>query len=132
MPDIPRRRLIDRFGAAPTFIAEGSTIAGNLETTGPLVVCGTVRGDAIVAGPVRLAATAVWTGDIRAQAAVIAGHVTGRISIEDRLEISASARIEGDLTARTIAIARGAIIDGAVNVTGDQAPVSFEERRREP
>lgn len=131
MPETPRRRLIDQFGSSPTFIAEGSTVSGDLETTGPLIVCGTVRGNAAVAGPVRLAATAVWTGGIRARAAVIAGRVTGRVSIEDRLEIGASARIEGDLTARTIAIARGAVIDGQVNVTGNEPAVSFEDRRRE-
>lgn len=131
MPENPKRRLIDQFGASPTFIAEGSTVVGDLETTGPLVVCGTVRGNAVVSGPVRIAATAVWKGDIRAQAAVIAGHVVGRISIEERLEIGASARIEGDLAAHTIAIARGAVIDGQVNVTGGQPAATFEEKRRE-
>ena len=41
----PRRRLIDQIGASPTFVAEGCRLTGDLETTGSLVVCGTIRGD---------------------------------------------------------------------------------------
>ena len=44
MNDLQKRRLIDSIGDSPTFVAEGVRLTGDLETPGPLVVCGAVRG----------------------------------------------------------------------------------------
>ena len=42
MADLPKRRLLDQFGASPTFIAEGCRMQGDLETRGALVLSGTL------------------------------------------------------------------------------------------
>jgi cytoskeletal protein CcmA (bactofilin family) len=124
-----KRRLIDQIGESPTFIAEGSSLTGDLETSGPLVMCGTVRGDGRVGGALSMAETAEWQGEIHAVAAVIAGKVSGRLVVEDKLEVGATAVIHADIVARIIAVAKGAIIDGAVTVTSGQPVVQFEEKR---
>ena len=124
-----KRRLLDQVGESPTFVTEGSRITGDLETTGPLVVCGVVRGDGRVGGTLHMAATSQWQGEIHAQAAVIAGRVTGKLVIEDRLEIGATAVIRADIVARTVAIAKGAVIEGAVTVTSGSPILKFEEKR---
>jgi cytoskeletal protein CcmA (bactofilin family) len=129
MAETLKRRLIDQIGDSPTFVAEGSRVSGDLETAGPLVVCGTVRGDGRVGGALRMAATAEWEGEIHARAAVIAGKVTGRLVVEDKLEVGTTAIIHADIVARVIAVARGAVIDGAVTVTSGQPVLQFEERR---
>jgi cytoskeletal protein CcmA (bactofilin family) len=124
-----KRRLIDQIGGSPTFIAEGSRLSGDLETAGPLVVCGTVRGDGRVGGMLRMAVTAQWEGEIHAHAAVIAGKITGKLVVEDKLEVGATAVIRADIVARSIAVAKGAVIDGAVTVTSGQPVLQFEEKR---
>jgi cytoskeletal protein CcmA (bactofilin family) len=124
-----KRRLIDQIGESPTFIAEGSSLTGDLETSGPLVMCGAVRGDGRVGGALSMAETAEWQGEIHAVAAVIAGKVSGRLVVEDKLEVGATAVIHADIVARIIAVAKGAIIDGAVTVTSGQPVVQFEEKR---
>jgi cytoskeletal protein CcmA (bactofilin family) len=129
MAETLKRRLIDQIGDSPTFVAEGSRVSGDLETSGPLVVCGTVRGDGRVGGALRMAATAEWEGEIHARAAVIAGKVTGRLVVEDKLEVGMTAVIRADIVARVIAVARGAVIDGAVTITSGQPVVQFEEKR---
>jgi cytoskeletal protein CcmA (bactofilin family) len=129
MADPLKRRLIDQIGDSPTFVAEGSRITGDLETAGPLVVCGSVAGDGRVAGALHMAVTAQWHGEIHAQAAVVAGRVTGRLVVEDKLEVAATAVIRADIVARTIAIAKGAVIEGTVTVTSGQPVVQFEEKR---
>ena len=131
MAETLKRRLIDQIGDSPTFVAEGSRVSGDLETTGPLVVCGSVRGDGRVGGALRMAVTAEWEGEIHAQAAVIAGKVTGRLVVEDKLEVGTTAVIRADIVARVIAVARGAVIDGAVTVTSGQPVLQFEEKRAE-
>ena len=125
----PKRRLLDQLGGSPTFVAEGCRLTGDVETPGPLVVCGSVRGDGQVAGMLNMAANSEWHGEIRAQRAVIAGTVVGTLSIEDKLEIGASAVVRARVSARTIAIAKGAVVDGEVTVTSGQPVVSFQEKR---
>lgn len=128
--DTQRRRMLDQLGDSPTFVAPGSRVAGDLETFGPLVVCGSVRGDGRVGGALSMAAGSEWHGEVHAQAAVIAGRLTGRLVVEEKLEVGATAVIQADVVARTIAIARGAVIEGAVTVTSGQPVLRFEERRR--
>ncbi len=129
MSDIPKRRLLDRIGPSPTFIAEGATLIGDLETQGPLVVSGKIRGNGKVQGPLSLASSANWDGDVHAHSAVIAGRITGRLTIDQKLEIGATAVIKGHVTAKTLAIANGAVIDGEVTVTSGTPVVKFEEKR---
>src|ERR1700730_11277619 len=129
MSDAPKRRLIDQLGVSPTFVAEGCRFTGDVETTGPLVVCGTIRGDGKVGGPPSMAAKAQWEGEIHAQAAVVAGRISGKLVIEQKLEVGATAVIQADIVARSIAIAKGAVIDGEVTVTSGQPVVRFEEKR---
>jgi cytoskeletal protein CcmA (bactofilin family) len=130
MSDAPKRRLIDQLGVSPTFITEGSRFTGDVETTGPLVVCGTIRGDGKVGGALSMASKADWEGEIHAQAAVIAGRVTGKLVIENKLEVGASAVIRADIVAGSIAVAKGAVIVGEVTITSGQPIVRFEEKRR--
>jgi cytoskeletal protein CcmA (bactofilin family) len=61
--------------------------------------------------------------------AVLAGKVTGKIVIEDKLEVSSSAVIDGEIVAKVLAIANGARIEGAVTVTSGKAIVKFDEKR---
>jgi cytoskeletal protein CcmA (bactofilin family) len=124
-----KRRFIDQIGDSPTFVSEGSRLTGDLETSGALVMCGAVRGDGRVGGALSMAVTAEWQGEIHALAAVIAGKVSGRLVVEDKLEVGATAVIHADIVARTLAVARGAIIDGVVTVTSGEPVVQFEEKR---
>ena len=129
MNDPLKRRLIDQIGDAPTFVAEGSRLTGDLETGGPLVVCGAIRGDGRIGGILRMSVTADWHGEIHAGAAVIAGRITGKLVVENKLEVGASAVIHADIVARSIAVAKGAVIDGAVTVTSGEPVVQFVEKR---
>ena len=76
-----------------------------------------------------MAVTARWEGEIHARAAVIAGKVIGKLVVAEKLEVGTSAVIHADVVARSIAVAKGAIIDGAVTVTSGQPIVQFEEKR---
>jgi cytoskeletal protein CcmA (bactofilin family) len=124
-----KRRLLDKLGEAPSFITEGSRVTGDVETTGSLVVCGTIRGDGQVAGALQMTVSAQWFGEVHARSAVIAGRLTGKLVIEEKVEIGASAVIRADVVAKRIAIARGAVIDGTVTVTSGEPVLHFDERR---
>jgi cytoskeletal protein CcmA (bactofilin family) len=130
MSEKDRRRLRDEIGSSPAFLSDGSRITGDLETEGPLVLCGTVRGDGRIGGALRMSADAVWEGEIHAQHGIIAGRIVGKLVIAEKLEIGATAVIQADVEARSIAIAKGAVIQGAVTVTSCEAVLQFEEKRK--
>lgn len=130
MSETPKRRLLDRLGASPTFITASCHFTGDVETDGPLLLCGSIRGDGHVGGMLSLTADAHWEGEVHAAAAVISGRITGRLVIDGKLEIGASAVIHADIVAHAVAIARGAVVDGDMTVTGGQPVVHFDEKRR--
>lgn len=131
MTDTPRRRATDRASSSPTFIGTGTTLTGNLVCEGDLIVGGAVIGDSIVQGAFTLSEGGRWEGRLQVKHAVIAGVWHGEITATEKLEIRKTARIRGAVTARSIAVAKGAVIEGEMSVTSDAPIVSYEEKRRE-
>jgi cytoskeletal protein CcmA (bactofilin family) len=129
-----KRRFLERtlgVSATPTFIGAESVFVGNIRGTGQFVVSGEVHGDGELAGDLNLSVTGRWHGNINAHQAVVAGQIVGALNVVDKLEIGYTAVIRGSVSARTIAIAKGAIVDGEIKVTSGAPIVQFEERREE-
>ena len=124
-----RRRFFDLNSAPPTVIGAESVFVGNIRGAGQFVVSGEVHGDGEIEGGLNLAVTGVWNGYIQAHHAIIAGKITGGLAVRDQLEIGYTAVIRGRVTARTVAIARGAIIEGDIEVTSGEPVLEFEEKR---
>ena len=129
----PKRRFFDfDLGLpTPTVIGADSVVVGDIRGTGQFVVTGEVHGDGEIAGSLNLAVTGVWHGHIQAERAIIAGKITGGLKVQGKLEIGYTAVIRGKVSASTIAIAKGAIIDGEIEVTSDAPLQEFEEKRGE-
>jgi cytoskeletal protein CcmA (bactofilin family) len=124
-----KRRFLDIGSTTPTFIGANSVFVGNIRGTGQFVVSGEVHGDGELEGALNLSASGSWHGQIQAQQAIVAGKIMGGLSVKDKLEIGYTAVIRGRVTARTVAIAKGAIVDGEIEVTSDLPVVEFEEKR---
>jgi cytoskeletal protein CcmA (bactofilin family) len=124
-----KRRFLESASATATFIGADTVFVGNIRGTGPFVVSGEIHGDGELSGGLNLSASGRWLGHIEAQQAVIAGEIVGSLRVAGKLEIGYTAVIRGKVSARTIAIARGAIVDGEIEVTSDAAVVRFEEKR---
>ena len=58
MSEEPKRRLVDRLGMSPTVIAENTTVVGDIETRGPLMVSGNVKGNGNIGGTLSVGKTA--------------------------------------------------------------------------
>jgi cytoskeletal protein CcmA (bactofilin family) len=124
-----KRRLFEAVSVTPTFFGAESVFIGNIRGAGHFVVSGEVHGDGELQGGLNLSVTGSWTGFIQAQQAIVAGKITGGLIVKDKLEIGYTAVIRGKVSARTIAIARGAIVDGEIEVTSDSPLLQFEEKR---
>ena len=129
MNDKPNRRILDRPTGTLSLLAAGARVVGDIETPGGLMLGGHVRGDGNIGGELSVSEQAHWEGDVHAHSAVVAGRITGCIVVRKKIEIAASAIIRGRVVACSIAMARGATIDGEITVTGEQPILEFEERR---
>ncbi|HEX4152685.1 MAG TPA: polymer-forming cytoskeletal protein [Steroidobacteraceae bacterium] len=126
-----KRRFFDLHSAAPTVIGTGSVIVGDVRSDGDCVLSGEVHGDGDLGGGLHIAVGGVWNGYIHAQEAVVAGKITGGLVVRGKLEIGYSAVIRGSVSARTIAIAKGAIVDGDLEITSGTPVQNFEEKRKD-
>ena len=124
-----KRRFLDSSSASPTFIGVNSVFVGDIRGSGQFVVSGEVHGDGELDGALNLSVTGKWHGQVRAQQAIIAGTILGGLIVQDKLEIGYTAVIRGRVSARTVAIAKGAIVDGEIEVTSETPVIQFEEKR---
>ena len=124
-----KRRFFEGNSATPTFIGAECVIVGNIRGPGHFVVSGEVHGDGELEGALNLSASGSWHGHVRAQQAIVAGTILGGLIVKGKLEIGYTAVIRGKVSARTVAIAKGAIVDGEIEVTSDAPVMQFEEKR---
>jgi cytoskeletal protein CcmA (bactofilin family) len=129
MSEAPHRRLTDRRGGPPTMIGTGVVFRGDLIAPGSVVLSGNIRGDGDIGGTLSIARGAQWEGNVRASNALVAGTLVGNIEVTGALEVGSAAVIRGSIVASSLALARGAVIEGDIRVTSGQAVIHFEEKR---
>ena len=92
-------------------------ISGNLKTTGDLQIEGMVDGD-IRAHLLTVGEGATVKGEIVADDVVVNGRVVGRVR-GLKVRLTSTARVEGDIIHKTIAIESGAHFEGSVQRQDD-------------
>lgn len=93
-------------------IPSGMTLRGKIEGTEELTVAGTVDGEIHLRGTLHLLESGRLCGQISVWEAHIAGRTEGIVMASDRAEIASTARIEGEVRARRLMIAEGALVNG--------------------
>jgi cytoskeletal protein CcmA (bactofilin family) len=97
---------------APSILSSDLTIKGNLKTSGDIQVEGQVEGD-IRAHLLTVGEGATIKGEVMADDVVVNGRVVGRVR-GLKVRLTATARVEGDIIHKTIAIESGAHFEGSV------------------
>lgn len=114
-----------------TTIGEQSRFEGELSGKDHYWVSGTVVGKSDLDGILLVDETGLWQGNIASQIVIVAGTVEGNIKAGEKIEITQSGRVKGNLAAPAIAMAEGATFDG--KVTMKEASVTrYRERRGVP
>lgn len=97
---------------APSILSSDLTVSGNLQTEGDIQIEGTIEGD-IRAHQLIVGESATIRGEIVAEEVVVHGRVVGRVR-GLKVRLTATARVEGDIIHKTIAIESGAHFEGSV------------------
>ncbi len=117
------------------------SVVGILRFTDDLLVDGSVVGEITSDGELTVGSNAtIQAGEqtkvaVRTRSAIIHGHVTGDVVVTDRVELSATAELVGDVTASKISIQEGAVFIGHCMVgvaTGNAAPASATVMPKKP
>jgi cytoskeletal protein CcmA (bactofilin family) len=97
----------------PSIISTGLAVKGNLSTDGELQIDGSVEGD-IVAGKLIIGEHAKVKGEVTAETVIVRGELSGCIRARV-VELSPTARVQGDVWHESLAIEAGANVDGTLN-----------------
>jgi cytoskeletal protein CcmA (bactofilin family) len=114
----PGRPLDDAAPAVRTVIAHGTHVRGDVSSTGPVEIRGTLEGDIRTAAHCIVREGARVLGNIEATALLVAGEVEAGLLRADKVEVRASAKVLATIRARVVAIADGAEFEGQVETEG--------------
>ncbi len=101
----------------PSILSSDLTIKGHLKTSGDIQVEGTVEGD-IEAHLLTIGENATVKGEVVGDDVVVTGRVIGRVR-GLKVRLTSTARVEGDIVHKTIAIESGAHFEGSVQRNDD-------------
>ncbi len=105
-------------GQHPTdsLLAAGLRVEGEVQTDGVVRIEGTVLGTVRAQRQVLVAKGGTVEGDIHTREAILGGAVRGAVVAEERVEILASAAIQGTITTPRLLVHEGAGVDGHVRM----------------
>jgi cytoskeletal protein CcmA (bactofilin family) len=100
-------------------IGPSITITGDITADEPLTIAGHVDGTISVTGhAVTIDDSGHVNADLRAEAVIVGGHVTGSLAATSRIVIRENAVIDGSLSAPVLSVVEGALLSGRVDVAG--------------
>jgi len=104
-----------------TFIGPNITVEGTVSGSEPMVVEGTVRGQINIAADLLIGTKARVEATVHARNVTVEGKLNGDISADDRVELVATATVDGNIKAPKIIVAEGAKFRGSVDM-GSRVP----------
>lgn len=99
-----------------TLIGKDSELAGDFSVQGSARVDGKVNGNVTVTGTLIVGASGSISGDVSAKSVVIGGEVLGDVEAPEKTELTATAKVLGDISTSVIVVDEKAIIQGKIDM----------------
>lgn len=112
----PRPSTPPAASSAPTHIASGIRVVGQITGDAELVIDGQVDGEIDLDSRVVVGASGRVEGEIQARAIEVGGKVQGNVRGRERVEVLATGGLEGDVVSPRVVIAEGAFFKGKVEM----------------
>jgi len=128
------RRFTDQPQAHVTLIGPDTLVRGDVRSNGPVEIRGTLEGDCQTAARCIVHEGGRVLGNIDAAALIVAGRVEAGVLVADKIELRATASVQGVIRARVLAIEDGALYEGSIEGTATPGSPSLvrDRRGREP
>jgi cytoskeletal protein CcmA (bactofilin family) len=108
-----------RRGDAVASIGKSIVFKGELTGSEDLEVDGKMEGDIKLPDHVlTIGPNGEVKASVDAKCVQVIGHITGNVTATERVEVQASGIVEGDISAPKLLIQEGAVVNGAIQMTG--------------
>ncbi len=107
---------MDNTNGSNNIIGEGTSLKGNLKTSGNVRLEGDVIGDISSSSKVACGETSFVDGNVTAENAELAGKVSGKVTVKELLILKSTAKIDGDISTNNLIIESGANFNGACSM----------------
>jgi len=104
-----------------TVLSQDIDFSGTLSFEDPFLIRGKVSGDIDAKGLLVVDEEAVVNASIRTSRVVIRGLVKGDVIASEKVEISSTGRLDGDVTTPQISMENGCMFSGRCTMTGESA-----------
>ncbi len=127
------RRFTDSSNGNSTVIGQGIHVKGEITGPASIEVWGSLEGKAGTEGLLWVREGGAVDGEIAATNVVVEGDVQGSIHAKEKVELRSTCKVQGDLDARTVAIAEGSFFEGQIQMSGGKGGPGgrqgFKEKR---
>jgi cytoskeletal protein CcmA (bactofilin family) len=116
-----RQRNTPASSSTVTLVARTSHVEGEIKGAGEVHIEGTVKGKLDCSSSVLVAEGGKVEAEVKAETITIAGKLKGDAIASQKIELTPTAEVEGDITAPRILIREGATFEGQVFMTGKKS-----------
>lgn len=102
----------------PNHINSDTVIEGSIKAAGNLRIDGTLKGTLECKGRVVLGAKGIIEGEIICENAEIEGSLEANITVSELLSLKSTAKVQGDILTKKLAIEPGATFSGSCSMGG--------------
>lgn len=117
-----KRQQRTSFKSTDSLIGHGGTLEGKVNCDTNLRIEGTFSGEIICSGMVTVGEEGTVHASIRAEEIVIAGKVYGDVTAERRLIMTGTGQLHGNISAGTLSIMEGSLLNGSIYMQEQPAP----------
>ncbi|MCR5496296.1 MAG: polymer-forming cytoskeletal protein [Paludibacteraceae bacterium] len=109
-------------GTEHNTLAYGTKVVGDIQAENDFRLDGSVEGTIVCKGKIIVGTKGVMSGTMTCANADIMGSVKGKMIISDTLSLKSTARVEGEITTKTLSIEPNAIFTGTCDMTNGSKP----------
>lgn len=123
---------VEELSNSSNIIGKGTILEGSLETYGNVRVEGKVIGNIKTKSKAAFGHSSQVEGNVLAQNAEIAGHISGTVEITEQLVLKPSAVIDGDIIANRLIVESGASFNGKCKMGVNSKEISIGNKEEQP
>ena len=102
-------------------------IKGEVHAQEPLTIAGHVSGTIDVGGhPLTVTESARVDAEVTAHTIIVSGSVSGHLMAEERIVVKETATVTGEVSAPSLTVHDGALVQGRLDIAGHRQPVTLK------
>lgn len=112
-------------------IAQGTKIIGDVISSGPFRIDGSIEGNVKTTGKVVVGKTGAIKGTLQGENADFEGRFSGKLLLSGTLSLKSTAQIDGEVQVNKLAVEPGANFNAICSMKGAVKPLSHESSKRQ-